>query len=136
VFDLNKDGQVSAADITLAQANQTVATTALIFLNVPAVGAFAAQSSAAPTASGDSTMVSALSSTSTSQMPPAISPSTVNNVASLDLIQGATAKYFEQMAYKGTPNDPSIVVGASGVEAATPLDDHLLDSLLAGRGLK
>jgi hypothetical protein len=136
VFDLNKDGQVSAADITLAQANQTVATTALIFLNVPAVGAFAAQSSAAPAASGDSTVASALSSTSTSQMPPAISPSTVNNVASLGSIQAATAKYFEQMADKGTPNDSSIVVGGSGVEATTPLDDHLLDSLLAGRGLK
>jgi hypothetical protein len=130
VFDINKDGQVSAADITLVQANQTVATTALIFLNVPAGGSLAPQSNAAPAASGDSAVASALASTSTGQMPPTIAPSTVNRLAILDSTQSATAKYFEQMADEGTPNDQSIVVDAVGAEAALSLEDHLLDSLL------
>ncbi len=129
IYDFNKDGQVGSADVTDVQTHGTTNKNGLAFINIAAGGPFAP--AAAPAASSDAGVASALvgASTSASAAVPAIGAWTANRLAQLELNHGQIARYFERLAHDNTPKSRAILVKADQVADALDLDDTQLDSL-------
>jgi hypothetical protein len=136
VFDYNRDGAVSAIDITLDQNHTTTNSTGLQVITIGVGGPFAPPPGPVPAISSSQTAVaSALVSSSPSSALPAIPTWIVNRLAHVDLNHGPVARYFEHLAEENALKSRAILIKADQLADALGLDDELLDGLLAGLNL-